>query len=227
VPESVRKTLVAYQENPRLSLRERDILERLAAYPAMRDVWEKLKRANPDADPGFVVHWVSRYSSDDVLARGLAKPFHKMRKDELGKHLCEHPREPTPAEVAGCVEFLLGDLETVRPVAEVTWPDNWKGNPDITFEGVLGHLRELGSFLRRIAPLWAVLYEGLPSIKHKNAPNARVAFFMLALAARLSALYGRPCHEIVATLADVAFDVEDGTSADALRKRRERQRKRA
>jgi hypothetical protein len=219
VPEPARRRIKALREAPPASNGIDDLLERLATYEVMKtDVWERLP-SEPKEIQGDIVGWVVfAVSMFPKLRR--PPPKKKAEWSELLKHYQKYPPLPSAEGISGLADALSDSIRKVKTETDVCWDRLWEGDKSILPDNVLAILDQLRIFYLRMDAENRAFLAALPKVKRWKGDKAKQKFFTEYLSECMKQTYGQPLDTIVAALAEVAFDLPQGISAETVRGRR-------
>jgi hypothetical protein len=197
----------------------RAMLARLATtYPAMKtEVWEKLP-CEPRGIEGNIIDWTFfAFTIFPSLRRPYPKTKDKWR--EWTKHRELHLPLADPANLSELSNWLWEEIFKLKDVSDSYWPSLWEGDKSISPDQVLSILDHLRMFYARMDGEYRALLTMLPKVNRWNAKAAQ-KFFTEYLSCRMRETYAQPLDSIVATLAEVAFNLPQGLAAETVRGRR-------
>jgi hypothetical protein len=216
VPDAARRQITDLWAQSWLDDAEREMLDRLATSGAMKtEVWEKL----PSEPRGFEGNIIYRAFFAFRMFRALRRPFPKKKSAQVewAKHLKHLKREPAAATWHAV--WLWEDMLELKYETDLSWDRLWEGDKSITADQVLTILSQIRRFYERMHEEHHSFLASLPKVNRWNA-NAAQKFFTEYLSARMRETYAQPLDSIVAALAEVAFDLRQGISAETVRGRR-------
>lgn len=231
VPEAASRRLAELMLDPSLRADDRELLERLAIYDAMKtDVWERLP-SDPAGVENEIIDWayysVTSFSSLIPTPLQLGKPPKKgdlkKPKGDLkkwAKIIQERPAgTATDTAVGLAVQLAQAMLERKNEYA-FYWPQCWQGDKSITLAQSIEFVCSLGLFLDRVNKAQQAIVAALPPIKRPYSAKTPEIFFTNIMSSRLKVLYGRKLDGVVSALVDVVFNKEEGTAQEKIRGRR-------
>jgi hypothetical protein len=185
------------------------LLERLASYEEMRDVWEKLPAAAYGRE-NLIIRRTYAIARLTVAWSGL-------------EHFRKYSSLRTAEKVSRAASQLLDAMRSSGE-ASASW-HLWPGDVQITFEDALSFVEHLVTFYRRADAQYKGIVEGYAGLskvlRKKNAKAAQEIFFSRWLTDCFQNDFKSPLDPIVATLSSVVFDREgEGAMAPTIRGRR-------
>jgi hypothetical protein len=197
----------------------RAALKRLATDRRMRKVWEKLKKLLPD---WLGMTEIIQAAIDALFMPLLLRPRPHPKRREAMEKFEQHMnilqmKYPSPtggllscATAATHLRYALESLRRVAPIADEMWPYYWPGDPAMSgMDATIRFLQALENCLIAIVDEQRSNVDRFPHIFRPDAPRAGQRFFAQHMSTKMQELCGRPCHDIVAALVCVAFDVYD------------------
>jgi hypothetical protein len=220
VPIAARRAIAELWALPWLDDAERELLDRLATYDAMKTgVWEKLPSEPKDFE-GNVIHWAWVAF---VCFRRRPRPFPKTRSKAKWEDWARHlPKGPLPdfGHTGNLLRIVLEQMIRHYDDAQAYWQRFWEGDKNLTLDQVITITDQLSSFYLKVDTEYQVFFRSLPEVKRWSGSKPAQKFFTEYLSKRMIEAYGKPLDPIVATLAEVAFDVSEGVGAQTIRGRR-------
>jgi len=201
-----------------LTAREREILARLATYPAMRtDVWEKLP-PNPPNQQALIIQW----SLEAAYYATMIRPPKPTTKKAIATWRRRYPPIIAAEDVQGAAAQLKEMIIQYSPYGAAHWAKLWPGDQDTSIDDAIKFVEHIEEYYRRLEKKHRAILKAadLPYLRKKGAKNADQVYFGRVMSQRLTALYGRPLDAIVTTLTDVVFDLKSGPGEDIIRGRR-------
>jgi hypothetical protein len=206
---------------PWLDDAERELLDRLATYDAMKTgVWEKLP-SEPKDFQGKIIHnaWVAF-----VTFRRRPRPFPKTKSKaklhEWAEHLARQTLFPNFGHTGNLLRMVLDQINGHYGDAQAYWQRFWEGDKNLTLDQVIAIMGQVGLFCLKVDAEYQVFFRSLPEVKHWGGNKPARKFFTDYMSKLMIETYGKPLDLIVATLEEVAFDVAEGVSTETIRGRR-------
>jgi hypothetical protein len=221
VPEPACRRINELRKTP-LGIQDvgRDLLERLATHETMKtEVWRKLP-SEPKGIQGNIIDWA--FFAVSIFPSLRRRPFPGTMPQwvEWVEHLKKYPPLPNPEDVSGFALSLSEQIYRLKTETDLYWDRLWEGDRSITPDQVLAMLDQIRLFYLRMDEENRTLLASLPKIKRWNADKAPQQFFSVYLSDRMTQTYGQPLDPVVAALAEVAFNLDQGLSAETVRGRR-------
>jgi hypothetical protein len=220
VPDAARRTIAELRTYTWLDDAERELLDRLATYDAMKTgVWEKLPSEAKGLE-GSIIGWAW---SAFVIFRRRRRPYPKTKSkakwDEWRKHL---PRQTLPdfRHTGNLLGTVLDQMIRHYGDAQAYWQRFWEGDKNLTLDQVIAIMNQVSSFYLKVDEEYQLFFRTLPEVKRWSGRKPAQKFFAEVLSKQMIDEYGQPLDPIVATLAEVAFDVVEGVGAETIRGRR-------
>jgi hypothetical protein len=220
VPDAARLRVVELQALPWLDEAERKLLDRLATYDTMKTgVWEKL----PSEAKGFEGSIIDWAWFAFVFFRRRPRPYPKTKSkakwDEWRKHL---PRQTLPdfRHTGNLLRIVLNQIIQHYGDAQAYWQRFWEGDKNLTLDRVIAIMDQVSSFYLKVDEEYQLVFRTLPEVKRWSGRKPAQKFFTEFLSKQMTRAYGQPLDLIVATLAEVAFDIVEGVDAETIRGRR-------
>jgi hypothetical protein len=218
VPESARKKISEMYAAADLREEERKLLDRFACYLTMDSgVWQKLPLEPADLHGSlieFAFLVVINFSALIPRPGPKAKWAKSLRWSEI---LHQSPPGESPDSAALIARYFLQSVYALKGVSTQYWDDFWEGDRSINLDKIIDHIEQLASFYNRLAMRRQQWVDSLPRIKWPYSKNTPRHFFSQAMSQWLVTHYGRPFHEVVTALTEVAFDVSESLEKENIR----------
>ena len=218
VPDSARERLAALLGHPNLKQAHRQLLARLAIYPAMRTgVWAKLP-ADPARRHGQIIDFA--FALVTQFSAFVPRPGAKAKKAiwwRWVKILHDSPPGTRPDTAVLQAVSLLQSVCELRHIGDQYWARFWKGDHSLNLSKVADIIEQLALFYGRIAQEERKLNKRLPKIVRPYSEDAPRHFFVRAMSLWLERTYGRAFDEVTTALTEVAFDLTDGLDKENIR----------
>jgi hypothetical protein len=220
VPDAARRALAELWTHPWLDDAERKLLDRLATYDAMKTgVWEKLPSEPKDFE-GDIIHWAW---GAFVIFRRRRRPFPKTKSKAKWEDWAKHLRRdflPDFAHTSSLARIVRDQMIGHHGDAQPYWQHFWEGDKNLTLDQVIVVIDQVSAFYRKVDENYWLFLRSLPEVKRWGGKKPSQKFFTEVLSKRMTATYGKPLDSIVATLAEVGFDLAEGVGAETIRGRR-------
>lgn len=217
VPPAAAEAIAWYAALPGMKAKDLALLERLATADVMRTNWPKLAAV----DGGEIVTAILVAETE---ARDLRPASPQTTKDRA---VSRRQTRPVPHSFLGVALFLEAAMHDMRELelhARAGWPHWWRGDPDMSFDRLLGQLNAAWEFYLRLhAENKRVAAEAdlLPPPRKRGSKNARQIHFGRMLSDHFRRVGGAPLDEVVGAITGVVFDdASGGPSAMSVRGRR-------
>jgi hypothetical protein len=184
VPQAARRQIIELCTSPKATTDEnRQLLARLATYPAMKtEVWNKLP-SKPKISEGAIIEWAfTAYTIFHSLRRPYPKT--KTRWIEWGEHRAKHAQLTDPSYMSNLCLQLREEIYKCKLETESYWPRFWAGDKTLNPGNVLSILDHLREFYVRMHAEYKELLAQLPPVYRWNA-KAHQKFFTEYLSAQM------------------------------------------
>jgi hypothetical protein len=219
VPEAARRCINELRKTP-LGMDDEiggGLLTRLATYEVMKtEVWGKLPSVPNDFEANIITWAFRAFTVFPALRRPIPKK--KSKIIELAGHQAKHPPLTDPGYVRDLTLLLWEKIFECKDETISYWDRFWEGEKSITPDKVLNILDQLMQFYARMDEEYQRLLASLPKVTRWNSKAAQ-KFFTDYLSRCMRETYGQPLDSIVATLTEVAFDLQQGVEAETIRGR--------
>jgi len=222
VPDTARGMIAELRTRTWLDDAERELLDRLATYDAMKTgVWEKLPSEPKDFQGNIIHHaWVAF-----VTFRRHPRPFPKAKSKGKLHEWAEHlPRQTLFPDFMHAGNLLRNNVldQMIRHYgdAQAYWQRFWEGDKNLTLDQVIAIMDQVSSFCLKVDVEYQAFFRSLPEVKRWSGSKPARKFFTDYMSKLMREAYGKPLDPIVATLEEVAFDLAEGVSTETIRGRR-------